>query len=51
MANNLIPEELDQLIQEYLTDGILTDKERAVILRKAEKMGLDRDEIDLYLDA
>ena len=51
MANNLIPEELDQLIQEYLTDGVLTDKERAVILRKAEKMGLDRDEIDLYLDA
>ena len=51
MANQLIPEELDQLIQEYLTDGVLTDKERAVILRKAEGMGLDRDEIDLYLDA
>lgn len=51
MANNLIPQELDQLIQEYLTDGVLTDKERAVILRKAESMGLDRDEIDLYLDA
>ena len=51
MANNLIPEELNTLIQEYLTDGVLTDKERAVILRKAEGMGLDRDEIDLYLDA
>lgn len=51
MANQFIPEELDQLIQEYLTDGVLTDKERAVILRKAEGMGLDRDEIDLYLDA
>lgn len=51
MANQLIPEELDQLIQEYLTDGVLTDKERAVILRKAEGMGLDRDELDLYLDA
>lgn len=51
MATKLIPEELDALIQEYLTDGILTDKERAVILRKAETMGLDRDEIDLYLDA
>ena len=48
---NLIPEELNALIQEYLTDGILTDKERQVILRKAEGMGLDRDEIDLYLDA
>lgn len=51
MANNLISQELETLIKEYLTDGVLTDKERAVILRKAEKMGLDRDEIDLYLDA
>jgi hypothetical protein len=51
MANNLIPEELNALIQQYLTDGVLTDKERAVILRKAESLGLDRDEIDLYLDA
>ena len=51
MAKNLIPEELDALIQEYLTDGVLTDKERAVILKKAEGMVLDHDEIDLYLDA
>ena len=51
MANILIPEELDALIQEYLTDGVLTNKEREVILRKAEAMNLDRDEIDLYLDA
>lgn len=48
---NLIPEELNALIQQYLTDGVLTDKERQVILNKAEKMGLDRDEVDLYLDA
>lgn len=51
MAKKLIPEELDALIQEYLTDGVLTEKERQVILKKAEGMGLDRDEIDLYLDA
>lgn len=51
MAKQIIPEELDQLIQEYLTDGVLTNKEREVILKKAEGMGLDRDEIDLYLDA
>ena len=51
MANQLIPEELNELIQEYLTDGVLTSKEREVVLKKAEKMGLDRDEIDLYLDA
>lgn len=51
MAKQLIPEELNALIKEYLTDGVLTSKEREVVLRKAEKMGLDRDEIDLYLDA
>lgn len=51
MKINLIPEELDALIQEYLTDGVLTDKERQVILRKAASLGLDQDEIDLYLDA
>lgn len=51
MAKNLIPQELNELIQQYLTDGVLTDKERQVILKKAEGMGLDRDEIDLYLDA
>lgn len=51
MSKNLIPEELQALIKQYLTDGVLTDKERAVILRKAESMGLDHDEIDLYLDA
>ena len=51
MANKLIPEELDLLIQEFLTDGVLTSKEREVILKKAEKLGIDKDEIDLYLDA
>ena len=49
--SKIIPEELDELIQEFLTDGILTAKEREVVLKKAEKKGLDRDEIDLYLDA
>ena len=51
MAKKLIPEELDELIKEFLTDGILTARERGVVLRKAESMGLDVDEIDLYLDA
>lgn len=51
MAKQLIPEELRALIDQYLTDGVLTDKERAVILKEAERMGLDHDKIDLYLDA
>ena len=51
MAKQLIPEELNQLIKECLTDGILTDEDRQEILKKAVDMGLDYDEIDLYLDA
>ena len=51
MAKQVIPEELDALIREYLTDGIITAKEREVLLRKATKLGLDVDEVDLYIDA
>lgn len=51
MAKKIIPEELNELIQQYLTDGVLTDKERQVILNEAENLGLNRDKIDLYLDA
>ncbi|MDE6553870.1 MAG: hypothetical protein K2K98_13070 [Muribaculaceae bacterium] len=49
MAN--YPKEFDDLLQEYLTDGIITAQERKVLLRKAEKLGLDVDEIDLYITA
>lgn len=47
----MIPKELDDLIKEYLTDGIISQAERKVLLRKAEKMGLDLDEVDLYITA
>lgn len=43
--------DLDDLITEFLADGIITAKERAVLLRKAEKLGIDHDEADLYIDA
>lgn len=46
-----IPEDLQALIQQFLTDGVLTDKERQVILREAEEQGLKRDVVNLYLDA
>ena len=42
---------LDDLIKEYLTDGIISEKERAVLLKKAEELGIDKDEMDLYIDA
>lgn len=47
----VIPQELDELIKEYLTDGVITTKERQVLLKKAQQLGLDLDEVDLYIDA
>ena len=47
----IVPEELDNLIQEYLTDGIISAKERQVLLNKAQTLGLNLDEVDLYIDA
>lgn len=49
MAN--YPKELTDLLQQYMTDGNITEKERAVLLRKAEAMNVDKDEFDLYIDA
>lgn len=44
-------EEFENLLKEYLTDGIITTKERQVLLKKAQQLGYDIDEVDLYIDA
>jgi hypothetical protein len=51
MAKNSYPEELLALLQTCLTDGAISAKEREVLLKKAEKLGVDPDEFDLYIDA
>lgn len=43
--------EFEDLLKEYLTDGIITSKEREVLLRKAQELHYDVDEVDLYIDA
>lgn len=42
--------ELERLIKMSIADGKITEKERAIILQKAEKLGEDKDEIELILD-
>jgi len=42
--------EVENLINMALADGVVTDKERAIILRKADALGLDKDEIEMILD-
>ena len=49
MAN--YDKELIDLLKQYLTDGVITPKEREVLLRKAESLNINRDEFDLYIDA
>lgn len=48
MAMNI---EFEELVEQYLTDGVITPKERKVLLKKAVKLGIDEDEADLYIDA
>ena len=43
--------EFEDLLKEYLTDGIITSKERQVLLKKAQQLGYNVDEVDLYIDA
>ena len=43
--------EIEKLIEFALADGVITDKEREVIRKKAEKLGEDPDEAEMILDA
>lgn len=43
-------EQLEQLIKSVIADGVVTEKERAVLHKKAEAEGVDVDEIDVYVD-
>ena len=42
--------EIENLINMALADGEVTEKERAIILRKAESLGIDKDEVEMILD-
>lgn len=42
--------EIETLINMALADGEVTEKERSIIIRKAESLGLDKDEIEMILD-
>ena len=43
-------EALERLIKSVIADGQITDKERAVLYKKAEAEGIDADEIDVYVE-
>jgi hypothetical protein len=44
-------EQIDKLIEMALMDGELTEKEKQILFKKAESLGLDLDEFEMVLDA
>ena len=44
-------EKIEALIDIALEDGVLTDKERGILLRKAQESGIDPDEFEMVLDS
>ena len=50
-ANTSAMDELKKLIDAAMADGIITSKEREVIIRKAATLGIDAAEVEVYLDA
>ena len=47
----LYNEKIERLISLALVDGVLTEKEKQILLKKAEAEGLDLDEFEMVLDA
>lgn len=49
--DDVLSSRLELLIKSALQDGVLTEQERAVILRRAEKEGEDPDEVEMIINA
>lgn len=43
--------EIEKLIDYAIVDGVISEKERALLIKKAEKLGEDPDEAEMILDA
>ena len=46
----MFSKELEEVIEAALADGVLTDKERAVLHKRALAEGVDPDELDIVID-
>ncbi len=44
-------EKIEALIKAALADGVLTEKEKQVLFKKAHELGIDLDEFEMVLDA
>jgi len=46
----MFTKELEEFIEAALADGVLTDKERAVLYKRAQAEGIDPDELDVIVE-
>jgi hypothetical protein len=44
-------QQIEELINAALADGVLTEKEKQILFKKAQSMGIDLDEFEMVLDA
>lgn len=44
-------EKMEQLIKAALVDGVLTEKEKQILFKRAQEQGIDLDEFEMVLDA
>ena len=44
-------EKIEALIKAALADGVLTEKEKQVLFKRAQEQGIDLDEFEMVLDA
>ena len=49
--DSLYNEKMEALISAALMDGVLTEKEKQVLFKKAQEQGIDLDEFEMVLDA
>ena len=47
----MFSKEMESLIEATLQDGILTDQEKVVLVKRAQKEGIDVDELDVYIQS
>lgn len=50
-SGGMYDEQLEQLIESALADGVLTDKEKKILLKRAQSKGMDPDEFEMVLEA
>lgn len=47
----MFSKEMEALIEATLTDGVLTDQEKTALVKRAEKEGIDLNELEIYIQS